>query len=86
MSEEFEVSSAANRPTEILSALLQEHPAATNPQLADLFVQRFPLVRMNAKRVIWGWRRGSGEAGMLQTDQVNTLLGEMLSAAGYPSP
>jgi hypothetical protein len=79
----LKVPEAAKRPSEILSALLREHPDATNPQLADLFVQRFPLVRTTAKRVIWRWSRSSNEAGMLQDDQLDALLGEMLGAAGY---
>lgn len=81
--EQSNVLEAASRPSEILSALQRQHPDATNPRLADLFVRRFPLVRTTAKRVIWRCGRSSGEVGMLQYDQLDTLLGEMLSAASY---
>jgi hypothetical protein len=74
----------AKRPTEILNALLRDQPAATNPQLADLFVQRFPRIRSTAKRVIWRWSRSESiEGAVLQGGQLDALLGEMLRDAGY---
>ena len=71
------------RPSEVLWKLRSEHPDATNPQLADVFLQQFPNVRSTAKRVIWRWRGSGDETSYFSDEQIDVLLGEIMRDAGY---
>ena len=72
-----------HRPSVVLQALLKENPNVTNPQLADLYVEKYPELRGAAKRVIWRWSRTDDGSNPLSSTQVDLLLGEMLAEAGY---
>jgi hypothetical protein len=71
------------RASKLLWELQSAHPNATNPQLAEIFMQKFPNVRSTAKRVIWRWRGAGSETDYLSDEQVDVVLGEMLQDAGY---
>ena len=72
-----------DQPSQILRALLEKHPGSTNPQLADLFVQKFPLLRRTAKQAIWRWSRDEHGPGRLSNVHVDAILHDMLRDAGY---
>lgn len=72
-----------DRPSQLLWMIKKDYPHASNPQLADIFMEKFPKVRSSAKRVIWRWRGGGNEQNYFCDDQIDELLGEILRDAGY---
>lgn len=72
-------------PSSVLRAAIVARPWLTNGQIAQAFIEKFPLVQpLDAAHAIWNWERPGGERRGHTDQELDAILRRLLRAAGYP--